>query len=385
MRHKTYLKVIDAIKAGINSKRGIQDHSGLSWGSCSPVINNLLSQEVIVNQNSAKNQKGGKGRKTRYFHFNRTKYLLMGMEIDTYHINCCVTTMGNERVGSYSTEFNEAMSSANISENITKAFAQCKEQLELDPENIYCISFSIPGAVDVNRKIWQYCERVPEITDVEFDRIAGKGILPAGFYMQHNIHAHAYSAIPLEEIEKRDYVFIHVGQGMAMSANMGEILYGHRGFAGEIGHIPFPSWQKDIICLCGKKNCLEAILNKDRILEYVKRKFKVKASSLKEIEDKQIKQQVAKGYILRPLVFAATIVSNIFDPNRLIIEGNVLEPFYPYLKEAFESELRHSAWLSGPSDITWCETGKTDGCYGAILHSSARIINDFISQIDLDH
>jgi len=385
MRHRTYLKVINALKAGVNSKRGIQDHSGLSWGSCSPVINNLLDQEVIVNQEVNKKGNAGKGRKTRYFHFNQRKHLLMGMEIDTTRISSSVTTLGNESLGSYLTEFSENMSSTNIAGNVTKAFLQCREQLSLEPKNIYCISFSIPGAVDVGRKIWQYCERVPDIKDVAFNEFRKMDVLPGKIYLQHNIHAHAYSVIPVEEIDKKDYVFIHVGQGMAMSANIGGILYGHRGFAGEIGHIPYPYLDRPVDCLCGKQNCLEAILNTNRILEYIRRNFGHQACSLSELKDQELLREVALHYILDPLVYVATIISNIFDPNRLIVEGSVLEPFRPYLQNEFEKKLKLSAWLNGPGKIRWYQSHHMDGSYGAILHSSNKIIRDFINDIDLDH
>ncbi len=385
MRHRTYLKVIEAIKAGVNSKRGIQDHSGLSWGSCSPVINNLLAQEVVVNQEVIIDNKVGKGRKARYFHFNRLNHLLMGMEIEARQIDCCLTTLGGERLGSCTVELENAVTTGNIEQNISRAFEKCYSKFDLDPKSIFCISFSIPGAVDVKNCIWQYCERVPGIRDVEFLPIAGRGSLPKIFYLQHNIHAQAYSVIPMDEIKHRDYVFIHVGQGMAMSANMGGILYGHRGFAGEIGQIPYPHWEGKIDYLYQKRNCLEAVLSKQRILKYIKHRFELELDSLADISEEHIKQRVAQDYILDPLVYTATMVSNIFDPNRVVIEGSVLEPFIPYLKEAFETQLKKTAWLSGPSEISWCQSSQTDGCYGAVLHSNQQIINDFVSQIDLDH
>lgn len=379
------MKVINALKAGINSKRGIQDHSGLSWGSCSPVINNLLDQKVIVSQEINKSMRVGKGRKTMYFRFNRKRHLLMGMEIDNRRINSSVTTLGNEFLGSYLTEFEEGMNSKNIVPNISKAFLLCREKLALEPKNIYCVSFSIPGAVDVDRKVWQYCERVPGIRDVKFKELRKQAGLPGKVYMQHNIHAHAYSVIPVDEIDKKDYVFIHVGQGMAMSANMGGILYGYRGFAGEIGHIPYPFVNREIPCLCGKKNCLEAILNKDRILEYTRENFGYEASSLGELKDDEVIEKVAREYILGPLVYIATIISNIFDPNRLIIEGTVLEPFRPFITEELKQRLRNSAWLTGPAKICWYKSNVMDGSFGAVLHSSDKIVNDFINDIDLDH
>ena len=54
----------------------------------------------------------------------------------------------------------------------------------------------------------------------------------------------------------RDFIMITLGTGLGSGfvAN-GEMVYGHDGFAGEFGHIPF--FDNEIICSCGKKGCLE--------------------------------------------------------------------------------------------------------------------------------
>ena len=385
MRQQTYLKVINALKIGINSKRGIQDHTGLSWGSCSPVVNNLLDQEVIVAHSGSNGQVSGKGRKTRHFHFNRAKHLVVGMELDNHRITSSIASLGNELVGSRTTELEQPLSSRNISNCIDQSFMECLEEIGVVPEDVFGISFSIPGAVDVERGIWKYCERVPGIHDVDINTFTKLKPIPAYLYIQHNIHAHAYSVIPPEEIEQGNYVFLHVGNGMAMSANMGGILYGHRGFAGEIGHVPYPDSPQSVTCLCGKQNCLEAILNTNSILNYIAEMHGLREASLDAVEDEKILDQVAHDYILGPLVYASTIISNIFDPRRIIIEGEVLDPFRPFLKSEFESALRKSAWLSGPKEVCWYERSGMDGSYGALLHSSHKILKDFVGQIDLGH
>ena len=58
-----------------------------------------------------------------------------------------------------------------------------------------------------------------------------------------------------------------------MSVNMGGILYGHRGFAGEIGHLPYSEMEEELNCSCGNKNCFEIVLNSERIIKYINDKF----------------------------------------------------------------------------------------------------------------
>ena len=102
-------------------------------------------------------------------------------------------------------------------------------------------------------------------------------------------------------------------------------------------------------------------------------------------EDQDIRKRAVRERLLPPLVYMATIISNVFDPRRIIIGGSVLEPFYNYLIEPFEQQLREKAWIKGPSEICWYRTEDMDGAYGSILHSGDRIVQGIIDQIDLDH
>jgi predicted NBD/HSP70 family sugar kinase len=170
-----------------------------------------------------------------------------------------------------------------------------------------------------------------------------------------------------------------------MSANMGDILYGYRGFAGEIGHLPYPNTDNDLICSCGNKNCLETVLNTSRILDFMNDKFGTKAAAIEDVTEQEFIRQTTYDFLLPPLVFMATTVSNIFDPRRIIIGGSVLEPFYQYLIVAFEKELKQKAWFNGPAEICWYNVLDMDGSYGALLHSSEKIVEDFINHINLDH
>ena len=166
---------------------------------------------------------------------------------------------------------------------------------------------------------------------------------------------------------------------------MGGILYGHRGFAGEIGHLPYSDMEEELICSCGNTNCFETVLSSERIIKYINDNFGIKAQSLNEDIDEAIMREVMHNYILPPLVFMSTIVSNIFDPRRIIIGGSAIEPFYKFLINSFEKELKQSALYNGPAEICWYKTRDMDGSYGAILHSIDKIIVDFINKIDLDH
>jgi predicted NBD/HSP70 family sugar kinase len=385
MRRNTYQQVISALREGVHSKRAIQDHTGLSWGSCSPVINHLLAQGMIIAGDMGSDHTGSKGRKTRYFNFSSKHFLLMGMDIEQSAINCCVATLGNEPLGYHREIFDQPVDGLNLRASILQAYQHCCEHLEIESNRIDSISLSLPGAIDEAQKIWLYSPRIEGIDTYDFSDLESIKGFPDKLYIQHDIHAQANSIIPNTDLNGRDYVFVHVGEGIGMSANMGGIIYGSRGFAGEIGHIPYPYITKEISCSCGNKNCLETVLNSTRILKFVNQQADMSVDTIRDMDDQQILQDTVHQWILPPLVYMATIVSNIFDPQQIIIGGSVLEPFYNYIITPFEEQLREQAWLKGPSEICWYRTEDMDGAYGAILHSGNRIVEGIIDRIDLDH
>jgi len=60
----------------------------------------------------------------------------------------------------------------------------------------------------------------------------------------------------------KDFVVITLGTGLGSGfVTDGKLLYGHQGFAGELGHITVRSGQSGRECDCGKKGCLETYVS----------------------------------------------------------------------------------------------------------------------------
>ena len=58
-------------------------------------------------------------------------------------------------------------------------------------------------------------------------------------HIEHDIHAQASSVLRSKKWNDKNYVFIHLGKGVSLSIFNNGIFLGHRGFAGEIGFIPY--------------------------------------------------------------------------------------------------------------------------------------------------
>jgi glucokinase len=101
-----------------------------------------------------------------------------------------------------------------------------------------------------------------------------------------------------------DFIFITLGTGLGSGIIInGELLYGHDGFAGEIGHVIIE--QNGRPCGCGRKGCLETYCSATGIVTTYKELTELKS----DIDASQIYQRALNGE--ENALEAFTITGNI--------------------------------------------------------------------------
>jgi glucokinase len=110
----------------------------------------------------------------------------------------------------------------------------------------------------------------------------------------------------------RNFVVITIGTGLGSGIVVnGEVLYGHTGFAGEIGHtIAVPGGR---LCTCGRRGCLEAYVSargiKQTAMEHLmayKLPSTLRDTPFENISPKQVAQAAAQGDTIAIGIFAYT-------------------------------------------------------------------------------
>ncbi len=136
----------------------------------------------------------------------------------------------------------------------------------------------------------------------------------------------------------RDFVVVTLGTGLGSGFVVnGEVLYGHDGFAGELGHVIIE--QNGRLCGCGRKGCLETYVSATGIEKTANEflKFADHLSILKEIpagkiESKHITDAAAKGdlvakniigYTADKLGFALANMITITSPSHIFLYGGL--------------------------------------------------------------
>jgi glucokinase len=183
----------------------------------------------------------------------------------------------------------------------------------------------------------------------------------------------------------KDFVMVTLGTGVGSGfvAN-GELVYGHDGFAGELGHTNAVRDGRQ--CGCGKKGCLETYTSATGIVKTVKEFLARdnKPSLLREIKNvtsKDIFDAAEKGDVLALEIFDFTgkilgqslaDVVAIMSPKAIVLFGGlagagkyIFEPTKKYMEEnllkiwkgkirIIPSELKESdAAVLGASSLVW--------------------------------
>lgn len=140
-----------------------------------------------------------------------------------------------------------------------------------------------------------------------------KGVIPLAYYFEKYSGVKAVltndaNAAAMGEMifggakGMKDFLFITLGTGLGSGIVVnGEMVYGHDGFAGELGHIIVE--RKGRICGCGRQGCLETYCSATGIVktyaelkvEALSREGRLNMESFGEITAKTIHERAQKG------------------------------------------------------------------------------------------
>ncbi len=112
----------------------------------------------------------------------------------------------------------------------------------------------------------------------------------------------------------KDFIVITLGTGVGSGIVVnGELLYGHDGFAGELGHVTIVRGEEGRLCGCGRKGCLEAYCSATgvartarEILASDSRPSSLREIALEKIESYDVYKAAVQGDAIANEIFAFT-------------------------------------------------------------------------------
>lgn len=227
------------------------------------------------------------------------KELALGIDIGGTNIVCGVVDKKGNLINEGSCSMADFNTPEEMLESIVKKYKEMESTLKKN-QKIVGIGIGAPNGNYFNGCI----ENAPNLKwkgKIELVKLFKKYFkLPV--YLNNDANAAAYGEMIYGGARKmKDFIVITIGTGLGSGivAN-GQLIYGHDGFAGELGHVKYmPEGRK---CGCGRKGCLETYVSSSGLINTAKELLKIyKGKSLlrnlkqKEISSIKIQDAALKG------------------------------------------------------------------------------------------
>lgn len=259
--HNRSLVLRYLIKCGIGSRADIAKETGLTAASISKITCALLQQEVITETEALS---GHKGRKAIGLSLNRNRFKVVGVYFTRRSFTLGVFDLGGKRYDGHTEFVSSSQGGLQCLRHIRSIIESCIEKY---PE-IAAIGMAVPGpylkregriSVMTNAPEWQMVD-----FETEMQSIKGR---PVFFEHDANAAAMAEWYYNTDCADKSTLAVFYADEGVGAGVvNDGVVFDGHKGYAGEIGHISVDVHGPK--CQCGNHGCLEMYCS---AIEFVKK------------------------------------------------------------------------------------------------------------------
>ena len=230
---------------GKNSRLQIGKELGLSAAAITSVVSELLDEDLLRKSALISDIIDNKtqGRPISILELNPSKACVFGINLRPSANQCVIESAWSDYTGKVLI-LSDSVQVKNdhyqsIIDGINKAISNIQKQIPMD-SNVYGLSIGIPGVVE-NQQI-RIAPKLTCIEDPQFIKtLSSIHDFPISYENDVNLGAMSelHNQPRLREIS---FALIHVYSGVGSSIVIeGNLLKGRRGWAGEIGHLNFPS------------------------------------------------------------------------------------------------------------------------------------------------
>ncbi|SES02795.1 ROK family transcriptional regulator [Streptomyces qinglanensis] len=383
IRRRNLSRVLYAVaQQGPSSRAAVATRLGLTRTAVSTLVDELLRGGLLTEQGPAP-AAGGPGRPGTALALPDSGPCGLGAEIGVDHLAvCAIDLRGRVRARAEAdSPGRDSVPDAVLTplrELVDQVAARARE-LGLAPA---ALAVAVPGLVTRGTATvvrapnlgWHGVDLTPPLAEAGAERDP----LPLLVDNEANLGALAELWLSGGRVP-RDFVHVsaEVGIGAAVVLD-GALLRGHRGFAGEMGHMPVhPDGER---CACGGRGCLEQYAGEPALL----RAAGIPADGPRAAALAALRQSAASGCVRAldalgtaggalGLALAGTV--NLLDPRALVL-GGVLARFAPWLLPSLERELRERTAAPGAlPELLVSELGADGPLLGA-AHTAVRVVLD---------
>ncbi|MEO6942393.1 MAG: ROK family transcriptional regulator [Terrimesophilobacter sp.] len=320
LREANRARIVDAIKKhGGLTQVELAGVTGLSPATVSNIVKELSASGVLHTTPTTQS-----GRRAQYVTLAHALGLVVGVHFSTRHMRIALADVAHTVVAEHHLPLAKDHRADNELDRTTLLIVDMLDNLKASMNEVLAVGIAIPAPMDrksgtiAHSGILRGWDGIP-VAEVMQRR------LKRPVFVDNAANLGAFAELRIGAARgKSDAIYIDIGDGIGAGLIInGQIYRGHNGSAGEFGHTTII--ENGPLCRCGNRGCLEAIAGGYAILD----KLKATHGSLK-LNDIVSKAMGGDAGCVRALAeagrhigVAAGNLSNLFDPERLVVGGEL--------------------------------------------------------------
>lgn len=358
----------------------------LSTPKITTLINDLI-QDGLIQDLGKINSTGGR-RASIYGLVNNACYFL-GVDVKRYYLNIGLLDFTKQMTHVEEKIPYRLENTPNSLHALLDAIRSFMDRQAIDKEKILGIDINLSGRIN---NILGYSYSYFHFQESPLADYIQKE-LGIKTFLENDSNAMSYGEFCSGVVEnEKNVLFINLDYGTGSGIIIdGKVYYGKSGFSGEFGHIPF--YHNEILCVCGKKGCLETEVSGQALIEMVKQKIAEGSSTIitqliKNIDELKLEDIIEAALNEDVLIIellaemgdklgrAISVLINIFNPE-LVILGGPLAATGDYLRLPVRSALnKYSLSLvNSDTQVKLSKLGEKTGVIGACLIARKKVLS----------
>jgi glucokinase-like ROK family protein len=311
--------------------------TGLTPPSITRIVDELVKIDKLVEYVGVGNSNGG--RPPVIVKFKNQHNYIIGIDLGATYIRGCLVDLNAHFISEIQTPTEIEKGFTHIIEKVSEVIHKLQRRKEPDSK-IWGIGIGVAGLVN---RVTGIIESSPDFgwTNINLREELEK-MLDLPFFYDNSTRLMALGELKLGvQPNQKNFAVLNIGYGIASGLVIeGNLVKGHAGFGGELGHIAVDT-DSDIQCKCGRYGCLEALASGHRIADLGRQALEgndaetlkklcngkpnlitaelvARAAKLGDKASIEIYKQVAE-YVSKGL----GIVANLLNPETIYIGGGI--------------------------------------------------------------
>lgn len=371
LREANRARIVDAVQRhGGLTQVELAGTTGLSPATVSNIVKELSSSGVLHTSPSTRS-----GRRAQHVTLARTLGLVAGVHFSTRHLRVALSDVAHTVVAEQHLPLAKDHRADNELNRVAALIADMLDSVEASMNEVLAVGIALPAPINLRtgmiarNGILRGWDAVP-VAEV-MERRLGRPV-----FVDNNANLGALAEARSGALRgKRNAIYLSIDDGIGSGLILnGQLYRGHNGSAGEFGHLTID--ENGPLCRCGNRGCLETLVGGQALID--SQRGSRRGMKLHDIVVRATAGDSSCVRIIgdagRKIGFAAANLSNIFDPERLVIGGELSRA-----GELLLGPMRHSlerAVIVGPSsmpDIVQSQLGSRAEMLGAIAFAIDQV------------